>query len=67
MAIPDLIDPVLDGRLAEVGQILAIGLMRLEARKSSGLSSEGGENPLHYDADQSGHATPFSPEVNAHE
>ncbi|MCK1616594.1 hypothetical protein IVA96_08015 [Bradyrhizobium sp. 159] len=55
------------GQLAEIGQILAIGLMRLHARKSSGLSSENGESSLHYDAYQSGHAIPFSPEVNAHD
>ena len=51
--------------LVEIGEILATGLMRLEARKSSGLSSRNGESSLHYDASQSGHAAPFSPEVDA--
>ena len=53
--------------LVEIAEILAVGLMRLQARKSSELSSENGESSLHYDAYQSGHATPFSPEVNAHD
>jgi len=52
-------------RLAEIGGILAAGLMRLQARKSSGLSAQSGENSLHYDASQSGHANPVSPEVTA--
>jgi hypothetical protein len=51
--------------LMEIGEILAAGLMRLQARKSSGLTGENGENSLHYDASQSGHANPFSPEVDA--
>jgi hypothetical protein len=37
--------------------------MRLQAPKSSGLSGENGENSLHYDASQSGHVGPLSPEV----
>jgi hypothetical protein len=49
--------------LAEVAETLAAGLMRLQARKSSGLSGENGENSLHYVASQSGHAAPYSPEV----
>jgi hypothetical protein len=53
-------------RLAEIGEILAAGLMRLQVPKSSGLSGENGENSLHYDASQSGHSAPLSPEV-AHE
>jgi hypothetical protein len=53
-------------RVAEIGQILAAGLMRLQTPKSSGLSDQNGENSLHYDASQSGHAAPVSPEV-AHE
>jgi hypothetical protein len=50
-------------RLTEVGEILAAGLMRLQGPKSSGLSRQNGENSLHYDASQSGHAAPLSPEV----
>jgi hypothetical protein len=52
-------------RLTEVAEILAAGLKRLQARKSSGLSAQNGENSLHYDASQSGHANPVSPEVTA--
>jgi hypothetical protein len=54
-----------DDRLAEIGEILAAGVMRLEARKSSGISAETGESPLHFMPDQSGHANPVSPEVTA--
>jgi hypothetical protein len=58
-------EPDLDAseRLIEVAEILAAGLMRLQGPKSSGLSSQNGENSLHYDASQSGHAAPVSPEV----
>jgi hypothetical protein len=52
-------------RLAEIGRLLAAGLMRLEDRKSSGLSAETGESSLHFMPDQSGHANPVSPEVTA--
>jgi hypothetical protein len=52
-------------RLTEVAAILAAGLMRLEARKSSGISAETGESPLHFMPNQSGHANPVSPEVTA--
>jgi hypothetical protein len=52
-------------RLPEIAEILAAGLMRLQARKSSGLSAETGESPLHFMVDQRGHAKPVSPEVNA--
>ena len=43
-------------RLDEVGQILAAGLMRLRARKSSALSADHGESCLDFSPDQSGHA-----------
>jgi hypothetical protein len=43
-------------RLAEVAEILAAGLMRLNARKSSGLSPEGGESSLDCPGHQSSHA-----------
>jgi hypothetical protein len=52
-------------RLIEICEILAAGLMRLETRKSSGISAETGESPLHFMPDQSGHANPVSPEVTA--
>jgi hypothetical protein len=43
-------------RLAEIAEILAAGLMRLKARKSSGLSTDAGESSLDCHAHQSGHA-----------
>jgi hypothetical protein len=52
-------------RLAEVAVILALGLQRLTARQSSELSADPGESSLHFTPDQSGHANPVSPEVNA--
>jgi len=48
-----------------LAEVLAAGLMRLQARKSSGISAESGESPLHFMVDQSGHASPVSPEVEA--
>jgi hypothetical protein len=49
--------------LTEIAEILALGLQRLIARQSSELSADSGESSLHYDASQSGHAGPLSPEV----
>lgn len=54
-----------DPHLSEVAEILAAGLMRLEARKSSRMSGEFGESLLHFTLDQSGDATDVSPEVEA--
>jgi len=45
-----------DGRLAEVADILAAGLMRLRARKSSALSAQSGESLLDCAGHQSSHA-----------
>jgi hypothetical protein len=42
-------------RLAEICDILAAGLMRLNARKSSLLSTEKGESFLDFAGYQSGH------------
>jgi hypothetical protein len=42
----------------EIAEILALGLMRLLARKSSGLSTGGGESSLPISVDQSGCASP---------
>jgi hypothetical protein len=47
-------------RLAEIAEILATGLMRLEARKSSRKPAEFGETSLHFSPDQSGDAASFS-------
>jgi hypothetical protein len=47
-----------DERIAEIAEILAMGLMRLRARKSSPLSREHGESSLDFSPDQRGHARP---------
>ena len=43
-------------RIAETGQILALGLMRLYARKSSRLSADRGDSLVDFMPDRSGHA-----------
>lgn len=48
-------------RVAEIGQIIAAGLTRLRARKSSGLLPEIGESSLHFSPPESGHESRFSP------
>jgi hypothetical protein len=45
-------------RLDEVADILAAGLRRLRARKSSPLSRDHGESSLDFSPDQRGHARP---------
>jgi hypothetical protein len=45
-------------RIAEVAEILALGLMRLRARKSSELSRHKGESSLHFRAEESGRGVP---------
>jgi hypothetical protein len=44
--------------IAEIGEILATGLMRLAARKSSVKAAVCGESSLDFSPDQSGHPTP---------
>lgn len=51
---PDRMEPA--ERLDEVADILAAGLMRLNARKSRPLSAAGGESLLDCAARQSSHA-----------
>ena len=41
-------------RIAEIASILALGLMRLRARKSSQLSPDGGESLLDFTPGKSG-------------
>jgi hypothetical protein len=41
--------------VAEIAEILAIGLMRLLARKSSPFSADGQESSLHISPAKSGH------------
>lgn len=45
-------------RLGEIAEILAAGLIRLQQRKSSPLSRDGGESYLDFPVDQRGHLTP---------
>ena len=45
-----------DERLAEIAEILAGGLMRLHARKSSRLSADHGESLLDFSLNRRGHA-----------
>ena len=52
-------------RLDEIAEILAAGLMRLRARKSTPLSPDCGESSLDCPGHQSGHADPNSLEVDA--
>jgi hypothetical protein len=48
-------DSTSNGRLTEVAEILAAGLMRLHARKSSQKAADQGESSLDCAAYQSGH------------
>jgi hypothetical protein len=43
-------------RIAEIGRILGVGLVRLAARKSSPLIADGGECCLDFSPDQRSHA-----------
>jgi hypothetical protein len=43
-------------RITELAEILARGLIRLRAAKSSPLSADDGESSLDFPPDQSGHA-----------
>jgi hypothetical protein len=59
IAMPNGLDP--NGmsdqeRIAEICSILAAGLVRLHARKSTHLSADRGESWLDSTADRSGHA-----------
>jgi hypothetical protein len=47
-------------RLLEIAEILALALMRLQARKSSRKPAGFGESSLHLSPDQSGDAASFS-------
>jgi hypothetical protein len=47
-----------DARRAELGRILAAGVIRLNAAKSSSLSVENGDSSLHFRPEQSGTAAP---------
>jgi hypothetical protein len=47
-------------RLTELAEILAAGLMRVAARKSSEVCAVSGESSLHILPDQSGHPAPVT-------
>jgi hypothetical protein len=49
--------PSASERLTELAEILALGLMRLRARKSSDLSRDRGESSLDFGTEQSGRGT----------
>jgi hypothetical protein len=56
---PFLVDDLSAGeRLSEIAEILAAGLMRVVARKSSPISADTGESSLDISGHQSGHPTP---------
>ena len=57
-------DPIANERIAEIAEILAVGLTRLEARKSSRKPAEFGESSLHFSPDQSGGVPPCSAEAS---
>ena len=44
-------------RLAEIAEILAVELIRLQAHKSSQIAADVGESSLHFSPDQSGRGT----------
>jgi hypothetical protein len=50
--------------LTEIAEILAVGLSRVKALKSSRKSAEFGESSLHFTPDQSGGVPPCSAEVS---
>jgi hypothetical protein len=56
-------DPIANERMAEIAEILAVGLTRLEARKSSRKTAEFGESSLHFSPGQSGGVPPCSAEA----
>jgi hypothetical protein len=51
-------------RIGEIAEILAAGLLRLEALKSSRKPAEFGESSLHFTPDQSGDQPSCSDEVS---
>jgi hypothetical protein len=57
-------NPDASERLSEIAEILAVGLTRLEARKSSRKPTEFGESSLHFSPDQSGGVPSCSPEAS---
>lgn len=52
--------PADGGRISEIGEILAAGLVRLSSRKSREKSPDKPENLLDFSAPRSGHPTPVN-------
>lgn len=52
-----------DQRLDELAEILADGLMRLEARKSSQKAADLGETPLDIRLERSGHPAVYEQDI----
>lgn len=50
----------LSASLREIAEILATGLMRLRARKSSAISADSEESSLHISPAKSGHPDPVT-------
>jgi hypothetical protein len=60
MKQPNALDPnrmTPTERLAELGRVLAAGLIRMKARQSSALSADRGESSVDFSPPKSGHAT----------
>lgn len=53
---PDRLTPDAHHRIGEIGEILALGQLRLLDRNTRGKADPTGECSLHFSADQSGHA-----------
>ena len=68
-ATMNALDPIpsdAQARLAEIGEILSRGLVRLRARQSSQISKDHGEISVDFSVDQRGHVAP-NPNVGAAE
>jgi hypothetical protein len=51
-------------RIGEIANILAAGLMRLVARKSSPIFADTGDSSLDFSATESGHPTPVKRRIS---
>ena len=51
-------------RIGEIAEILAAGLMRLMARKSSPISADPGDSSLDFSATESGHSSPVERRIS---
>ena len=65
MALHYLDDKLTVGRLGEIGELFAAGLMRLHQKQSRALSAHSGESLLPILGHQSSHATPATSREDA--